>query len=285
MIPSLDGFRASSARFKGLRLIHTHLNGDGLSTDDLTDLALLRLDLVCAVETQADGLPGMTHTAHLIPENPEGTFWLFLDPARPSELSLNFTAFIAALEAEFARKQKARKIDSTDRAILVRVETNPLFDGAGALDELRDLARSSGVEVFGTILQHRHEVDPRFVVGKGKLSEIVIKALQMGANLLIFDHELTPIQVRMISDYTEINVIDRTQLILDIFAQRAHSREGKLQVELAQLKYRLPRLVRRDAALSRLAGGIGSRGPGETKLEIDRRRIRDRINRLQKELQ
>ena len=285
MIPSLDGFRASGARFKGLRLIHTHMNGDGLSTDDLTDLALLRLDLVCSVETQADGLPGRTHTAHLVPENPEGKFWLFLERVRPSELNLNFIAFIAALEAEFARKQKVRKIDSTDRAILVRVETNPLFDGTSALDELRDLAGSCGVEVFGTVLQHRNEVDPRFVVGKGKLSELIIKALQMGANLLIFDYELTPIQVRTLSDYTEITVIDRTQLILDIFAQRAHSREGKLQVELAQLKYRLPRLMKRDAALSRLAGGIGSRGPGETKLEIDRRRIRERIHRLQKELQ
>jgi GTP-binding protein HflX len=128
-------------------------------------------------------------------------------------------------------------------------------------------------------------MDPKFVIGKGKLSDIVIRALQIGANLLIFDHELTPAQNRSIAEFTDLKVIDRTQLILDIFAQRAHSREGKLQVELAQLKYRLPRLVKRDSALSRLAGGIGGRGPGEMKLEIDRRRVRERIGRLEKEME
>ena len=284
MIPSLDGLRASSARFKGLRLIHTHLNSEALSTDDLTDLALLRLDMVCAVETEHSGLPGKVHGAHLIPENPEGKFWSIMEPVRPGEMDLNFTAFIQALEGEFARKQKTRKVSSTDRAILVRVETNPLYDSAAALDELRDLALSGGVEVFDTVLQHRDQMDPRFLLGKGRLSELVIRALQMGANLLIFDHELTPAQTKAITDFTEIKVIDRTQLILDIFARRAHSREGKIQVELAQLKYRLPRLVRQDAALSRLAGGIGGRGPGEMKIEVDRRRIRDRIHRLQKDL-
>ncbi|MBN1614953.1 MAG: GTPase HflX [Deltaproteobacteria bacterium] len=285
LIPSLDGFRASSARFKGLRLIHTHLNSEALSEDDLTDLALLRLDMVCAVETESSGLPGKVYGAHLIPENPEGKFWSLLEPRRPWEMDLNFTAFIQALEGEFARQQRTRKVGSADRAILVRVETNPFFDAEGALEELRDLALSGGVEVFDTVLARRDELDPRFLLGKGKLSDLVIRALQMGANLLIFDHELSPAQTRAITDFTEIKVIDRTQLILDIFARRAHSREGKIQVELAQLKYRLPRLVQQTTALSRLAGGIGGRGPGETKLEIDRRRIRERIHRLQKDLQ
>lgn len=284
MIPGLDGFRSSSTRFKGLRLIHTHLNGEGLTTDDLTDLALLRLDLISAVETGEDGLPGYAHTAHLIPENPDGTFWLIMKKDRPSEMHLNFLAFIQALESEFAKKQKTRKVDSADRAILIRVETSPLADSRGFLDELKELARSCGVEVFDSIIQYREQTDPRFILGKGKISELVIRAMQIGANLLIFDHEMQPAQLRSITDFTEMKVIDRTQVILDIFAQRAHSREGKLQVELAQLKYLLPRLVTKNTAMSRLTGGIGGRGPGETKLEINRRRVRDRIHRLEREL-
>jgi GTP-binding protein HflX len=284
LIPSLDDFRSSSTRFKGLRLIHTHLDGEHLTTDDLTDLALLRLDLVCAVDTLPDGLPGKAHTAHLIPENPEGQYWMQLSPAPPAEFTLDFLSFIQALEGEFTKKQKTRKVDATDRAILVRVETNPLADVAYALDELKELARSCGVEVFDTVLKHRGQRDPKFLLGKGQLSDLVIRALQMGANLLIFDHELTAAQIRSITDFTEIRVIDRTQVILDIFARRAHSREGKIQVELAQLQYLLPRLIMKNTAMSRLTGGIGARGPGETKLEINRRRVRDRINRLEKEM-
>ena len=284
MIPGLDGFRSSSSRFKGLRLIHTHLNGEGLTTDDLTDLALLRLDLISAVETGDDGLPGYTHTAHLIPENPDGRYWSIMEKARPSEMDLNFLAFIQALESEFAKKQKTRKVDSTDRAILIRVETRPLDDSQGSLDELKELARSCGVEVFDSIIQYREQIDSRFILGKGKISDLVIRAMQIGANLLIFDHELQPAQLRSITDFTEMKVIDRTQVILDIFARRAHSREGKLQVELAQLKYLLPRLVTKNTAMSRLTGGIGGTGPGETKLEINRRRVRDRIHRLEREM-
>jgi GTPase len=284
VIPPLDGFRSSSRRFKGLRLIHTHLAGEELTTDDLTDLALLRLDLVCALETGEDGLPGFARIAHLIPENPEGSFWLTLPPQHPAELDLDFTAFIAALEGEFAKRQKTRKVEAVDRAILVRVETNPFYDSEASLAELRELCRTSGVEVFDSVVQHRPEVDPRFLIGKGKLSDLVIRALQMDANLLIFDHELTAAQIRSLADFTEMKVIDRTQVILDIFAKRAHSREGKIQVELAQLKYRLPRLTKQDAGLSRLAGGIGGVGPGETKLEVDRRRIRERIHHLEKEM-
>jgi GTP-binding protein HflX len=245
---------------------------------------LLRLDLVCAVETQEDGLPGYAHTAHLLPENPEGKYWLIMEPTRPSEMELNFAAFIQALEGEFTRTQKTRKVDSADRAILIRVETNPLEDSQASLDELKELAWSCGVEVFDSVIQYREQRDPRFVLGRGKISALVIKALQIGANLLIFDHEMTPAQIRSIADFTEMKVIDRTQVILDIFARRAHSREGKLQVELAQLKYLLPRLVTKNTAMSRLTGGIGGRGPGETKLEINRRRVRDRIHRLEREI-
>jgi len=283
-IPNLDRFRSSSTRFKGLRLIHTHLNEEMLSRDDLTDLALLRLDLIGALEVDKEGFPGRIHLGHLIPENEEGKFWLKLDPVRPSELNLDFTGFIQALEDEIARKQRARKVESADRAILIHVGNNNDNHTENSIAELKELAGSSGVQVYDTVIQHRPQPDPKLVIGKGKLAEIVIHALQIGATLLVFDHELTAAQVRSISDFTELRVIDRTQLILDIFAQRAISREGKIQVELAQLNYLLPRLVTKNTAMSRLTGGIGGRGPGETKLEINRRRVRERIGRLEQDL-
>jgi GTP-binding protein HflX len=198
-------------------------------------------------------------------------------------MDLDFAGFIRDLEDQIARRQRTRRVDSRERAILIRVETDPR-SRANTLAELKELAESCGVEVFDAITQHRPEIDPRYLMGKGKLSDVVIRALQIGANLLIFDHELTPAQVRSIADFTELKVIDRTQVILDIFAQRAHSRDGKIQVELAQLKYLLPRLIEKNTAMSRLTGGIGGTGPGETKLEINRRRVRDKIHRLEEAL-
>ncbi|MDD5724290.1 MAG: GTPase HflX [Syntrophales bacterium] len=284
VIPNLEGFRSSSARLKGLRLIHTHLDTEPLTGDDLTDLALLRLDMISAIEVGEDGLPGRIHSAHLIPENPGGAYWLLMDPVPVFEAGLNFTEFIQALEEQFTRRQRPRRVDAAEGAILIRVETDPLFDSDGSLDELRELARSSGVEILDTVIQRRQSYDPRYLMGRGRLSDLVIQALQIGAGLLIFDHELSPAQVRSITDFTELKVIDRSQLILDIFARRAHSREGKIQVELAQMQYLLPRLATKNTAMSRLTGGIGGTGPGETKLEINRRRARERIDRLKKEL-
>ena len=284
LIPSLDGFRSSSQRFKGLRLIHTHLNNEELSDEDLTDLSHLRLDLIGALEVREDGSPGKLHFAHLLAENPAGDYWQIMKPAQPHQLTINFLSFIAALEDEFAKKQKTRKIEAVEKAILLRVEKNPLADAQASLDELAQLARTCGVEVFDAKIQYRPKPDPKFMAGKGKLEAISLRATQIGANMLIFDHELTPSQMRSISDFTGLKILDRTQIILDIFARRAHTREGKIQVELAQLKYLLPRLSHRDTSLSRLAGGIGGVGPGETKLEIDRRRIRERIFRLEKDL-
>jgi GTP-binding protein HflX len=150
--------------------------------------------------------------------------------------------------------------------------------------ELRELTRSAGVEVVDLISQHRHRADPKTLLGAGRLQDLVVHALWSDADLVIFDQDLTPTQARNLGERLELRVIDRTQLILDIFAQHATSRDGKLQVELAQLKYRLPRLAQRDGSLSRLAGGIGGRGPGETKLEVDRRRVRERVARLEREL-
>ena len=153
------------------------------------------------------------------------------------------------------------------------------------MEELKELAQSSGVYVVDSIIQRPQQISPTTLMGEGKLRELLIKCMQSGVDLIIFDQNLTPGQMAAISDRTELRVLDRTQLILDIFAQRAHTLEGKIQVELAQLKYMLPRLARKTLALSRLTGGIGGRGPGETKLEIDRRRVRDRIHLLEKELE
>ena len=250
----------------------------------MTDLSHLRLDLIGALDVREDGSPGLLHWAHLVPENPAGDYWLFMKPEEPHQIKINFLSFIQALEDEFAKKQQSRKIDATNKAILLRVEKNPLAGADASLEELAQLAHTCGVEVFDSMIQYRPQPDPRFMVGRGKLSAIDLRASQIGANMLIFDHDLTPAQARSISDFTGLKIIDRTQLILDIFARRAHSREGKIQVELAQLKYRLPRLTHADTSLSRLAGGIGGTGPGETKLEIDRRRVRERIHRLEKDL-
>ena len=151
--------------------------------------------------------------------------------------------------------------------------------------ELAELARSADVVILDRVIQRPRQLNPKYLMGEGKIKEVVIGALQQGATLLIFDQDLAPAQVRSLSALTELKVIDRSQLILDIFARRAHTLDGKVQVELAQLKYILPRLTGRGTAMSRLMGGIGGRGPGETKLETDRRRIRDRITRLEKQLQ
>jgi len=152
------------------------------------------------------------------------------------------------------------------------------------MDELKELCKTSHINVVGTAIQRRKTIDPKFVVGRGKLSSLIISAIQKYASMLVFDTELSASQIRSITDFVEIKVIDRTQLILDIFARQAKSREGKFQVELAQMEYLLPRLITKNTAMSRLTGGIGGRGPGETKLELNRRRVRDRINRLKKEI-
>ncbi|MCI5526829.1 MAG: GTPase HflX [Oscillospiraceae bacterium] len=173
--------------------------------------------------------------------------------------------------------------EEQERAILVAVDTGE-YDAAVSLDELEELAQTAGAVVLGKISQKRPAVDKTTCVGSGMLEQIKNQAAALGANLLIFDHELTASQLRNIEEATDLAVVDRTTLILDIFAQRARSREGKLQVELAQQKYRLPRLMGQGTALSRLGGGIGTRGPGESKLESDRRHIRRRIESLEEQL-
>ncbi len=285
LIPRLDGWRVGTGRLRGLRVIHTHLKNEPLSEEDLTDLALLRLDLMGSLGMDGEGLPTAIRIAHLLPDNPSGEVWQLLDPVHPALMDLDFATFIKSLEDEMSRAVGGRSVRIGDeRAHLVGKTTGRPWEIDESLEELEQLAHSCGVNVVGKTIQSRSAEDPRFVVGKGKLKEIVIEALRKGADLLVFDTELSPNQVRSIGDFTEMRVIDRSQLILDIFAQRAKSREGKIQVELAQLKYALPRLGEKDDALSRLTGGIGGRGPGETKLEIDRRRIHSRISFLEKQI-
>jgi len=285
VIPNLEKYRSGGGRLKGLRCVHTHLQGEPLTRDDLMDLALLNLDLIAAVTMDNHGRPDQTHAAHLLPEGTNGANWEILPPLGLGQLDLDCRGLIRSLESEFARKARAQKVKREwPRAVLVGVTTAAKKVAQDSMAELRELAASSRIAVVDTVIQHRRRVDPRFLMGQGRLSELVILALQKGAELLVFDQELNPSQVRSITDLTELKVIDRTQLILDIFVQRARSREGKTQVELAQLKYLLPRLTGKGSAMSRLAGGIGGRGPGETKLEIDRRRVRDRIAYLEKSL-
>jgi len=280
-IPGLEGYPLGRKALRGLRLIHTHLNEEPLTRDDLTDLALLRLDLIAAIGVRS-GLPGNISVAYLMP-----------DGAKPFEIiespdfhafEFDFMPFIESLEDEMERNRVFSPDDKRERTILVSVSTMPKYAQEDSLEELKELAESSNVLVLDTVVQRPKEINPRYLMGEGKIRELVINALSRGATLLIFDQELSPSQVKAITEITEIKVIDRSQLILDIFAHRAHSRDGKVQVELAQLKYRLPRLTGKGTAMSRLMGGIGGRGPGEMKLEIDRRRVRDRISLLEKEL-
>ncbi len=285
VIPDVSDYRVAPGRLRGLRCIHTHLDGEPLTKDDLTDLALLRLDLMAAVTVSNQGMPDRILVAHVLPGKRGVTSHRQLDPILPSQPDIGCLALIHALESELAQKARVQAAGSGgEQALLVSVATTSRKEAAASLQELRELAITGGITIIDSVLQMRHRADSRFLMGSGKLKELAIEALQKNATLIIFDQELNPSQIRSITEQIELKVIDRTQLILDIFAQRAQSREGKLQVELAQLKYLLPRLVTKNTAMSRLTGGIGGRGPGETKLEINRRRVRERITRLEKSL-
>ncbi len=294
-MPDFGRARVSQDRFRGLRCVHTHLNGERLTQDDLTDLALLRLDLMSIIQVdERTGLPNLVYSAHLVPSTAEkletesqSLPYEFLEPNIPSQLDTDFTGLINSLENEMARNRGTNRNRQTnrDRVMLVGVTTGYLSEAEESLVELEELALSADAVVIDKIIQRRPKIDPKTVLGRGKLDELLVRSMRLGADLIVFDTELSPAQVRALSEATDLKVIDRPQLILDIFAQRAQSREGKLQVELAQLKYLLPRLVQgQNSAFSRLAGGIGGRGPGETKLETDRRRVRDKITQLEKQV-
>ena len=282
----------AEARLAGLRLVHVHLKAGGLSRADLTSLFLNRLDLMVAVDARpgAHGTPelGTVHVATVAPPTSDEEDWL-IDP--PRDLAAlereDVLERVAALEEELARAYGARDVrrGSEERAVLVGLETGegPL-EAQSRLDELAELLRSAGGVVAFQAIQSRSAPDARTLVGRGKLEELVSAAYHENADLLVFDRELSPAQAREIEKATKLKVLDRTQVILDIFAQNARGREAQVQVELAQLQYQLPRLAGRGSAMSRLGGGIGTRGPGETKLEVDRRRIRERLVALERDV-
>ncbi len=285
-IPELAEYRADPGRLRGVRCVHTHLKNEGLNHDDLTDLSLLRLDLMAALTISDEGRPVALFWAHIQPGVEKGQPpYQIRESLEPHKLDIQCLELIQALEQEMGRLriQRGAKSDQ-ERALLFSVTSMPRKKALDSLAELSELCRTGGIEVVDTILQMRKEIDSRTLMGRGKLQELAIRAMQLEVSLIVFDQELNASQIKTITDQIELKVIDRTQLILDIFAQRAISKEGKLQVELAQLKYLLPRLVTKNTAMSRLTGGIGGRGPGETKLEINRRRVRDRINRLEKSI-
>ena len=268
-IPVLTRFKLAPGRLRGLRLIHTHPKGDGLDNDDMADLALLRLDSVTACAMDEKGLPKSLDTSYILPPdiNISETQFGSLEDSDPYNQKTDYPLFIEALDDEIERKTIG----------LHTAKTKSKEESEIYLDELEELARSAGLFIIARMPQIKKEIHSKYVVGPGKLREAVIKALLSGAEYIVYDNSLSPSQSRAVSEFTELKILDRTQLILDIFARRAVSNEGKIRVELAQLKYILPRLNVKDDSLSRLTGGIGGRGPGETKLEIDKRRITERI--------
>jgi GTP-binding protein HflX len=290
MLPDVGRLRAAEGRLRGLRLIHTHLFGEPLTRDDLVDLVRLRLDAVAAIQLAPDGEPRSITFAHLMPGTGGEGPYRIVPPVSPGREDTQFAELVASIESELDSRARTREVRAKDgRAILVHVA---LKGDAGAheraeesLRELRELARTAGVEVVDVMLQLRDSIDAKFVMGRGKLDDILLRSAELDADVLVFDRNLSPSQASAISKHIDLRVIDRAQLILDIFAQRAQSRDGKLQVELAQLKYSLPRLALKDDSLSRLTGGIGGRGPGETKLEIGKRRAKERVTHLEEQLE
>lgn len=278
--------RPASTRLAGYRFVHTDLGQHGLSRNDTTELLTHRLDLVAALEVDGGGFPGDLTMAHVSPDPHQKDRIRALPPSPCSKLDLSFPDLIESLEEELRRNVEGVKVVRREnRAILCALDMPEGRLRDEDLTETQELARTAGLEILDTIVQHRDKPDPKYCVGEGKIEDISLRAIQYGADILLFQENLSPNQVRHLYDRTELKVIDRTQLILDIFAQRAKSHDGKLQVELAQLRYALPRLREKESMLSRLVGGIGGRGPGETTLEIHRRRAKDRINRLEKEIE
>lgn len=320
-LPDLGRFRLDSARLRRLRLVvflpdgddwlaryqrgSIMLGGSGMAregfvnapetaADLVTDLEKLRLDAVLVIAVSEKGAPGAVSFSYLDPresrskksaaQGQQRTQVSFAHRADLGELDLNFSEFVGELESLFQRTRTKGYDTGKDRAVLVGAYTGSVSDAQASMAELQELARTAGVQVVDSVMQRRKSLDPKTLIGKGKVEEIVLHCLDLGADMLIFDRELAPGQLRSITNLTELKILDRSMLILDIFAQRAKSSEGRLQVELAQLRYSLPRLTESDTGLSRLTGGIGGRGPGETKLEIGRRRARDRISDLERRI-
>lgn len=286
-LPEIEGRRGHN-RLSGIRCIHTHPNGQGkLSSVDISALAIFHFDCMAALGV-ANASVTDCWVGFLTPQNGE----LGRESVQEGPFTLDhLTAFpylqlVQAIEKQSGRMARVIEDAKKEQALLVGLDLpgGTRWDANDSLEELAELAITAGAEVAGKIIQKRNAPDASYYVGLGKIQELSLVAQEGHIDVLIFDDELSPAQQRNIEMQTAAKVIDRTALILDIFAQRARTKEGKLQVELAQLQYLLPRLTGQGTALSRLGGGIGTRGPGETKLEVDRRRIRKRINDLEKEI-
>ncbi len=280
-VPLMDlRLRRNSKRLSCVRCIHTHPGGSAkLSDVDIAALRSMMLDSMCAVGVAEDGhITGLS--AAFLTEKVNGVPGVEETDIFPLR-KLPQEAWMQEIELSDKRVLQGEDPDNTEppeKAILVGI------DSEKSLDELAALAESAGAQVVARFFQKRPKPDTATFVGSGKAQELQLEAQAYEADVVIFDDELTGAQTRNLEDIIGVKVVDRTTLILDIFAQRAQSGEGKLQVQLAQLKYRSGRLIGQGLILSRLGGGIGTRGPGESKLEIDRRRIREQINRLKQEL-
>ena len=266
--------RRNPNRLSGVRCVHTHPNGDGrLSDVDLSALRAFRYDAMAALGV-LDGEPTRVQAAFL----GQGDDLVMDEPVRWYRLP--DAAWLAQMEDSdrLVGRDAAEKADGPERAVLMGIESED------SLAELARLADTAGAVVVGSFLQKREKPDTALFIGRGRADELCRQCQALEADVCIFDEELTGIQVRNLEDTLHVKVVDRTTLILDIFAQRATSAEGKLQVELAQLQYQSTRLIGQGVVLSRLAGGIGTRGPGESKLEMNRRRIRERMTELRRRL-
>jgi GTP-binding protein HflX len=295
-IPPTELPRYGAERLSGIRCIATQLKAAAPSEATLTTMAVQRLDALVALTLTGEGFErrggGATgyikeaYLAHLVP-HPEAKWTV--SPAVSLDLlaTQDFPELVGSLEEEFRREFVGKQVSSGhDRVLLVGLMTREMAAQTftNGLLELAKLVETAGGEVVQMLQQRRESAHPQTVVGEGKVQEIALSAQTLGASLIVFDRDLSPTQVRNLEAQIGVRVVDRTEVILDIFAQRAQSKAGKLQVELAQLEYMLPRLSGRGRMMSRLGGGIGTRGPGETKLETERRAIQRRIARLQQEV-
>ncbi|PSO79671.1 MAG: GTPase HflX [Cyanobacteria bacterium QS_4_48_99] len=301
-IPPLELPRYSAERLSGIRCIATKLKPESPKESSLTAMVMQRLDALVVLTLTGEGFQRRgggaagyvkeAYLAHLIPKQDTNVddrrYWKVSPPLSLDVLTKqDFLELVEGLEAEFEREYVSQEVDANqERVLVVGMMTGEMERAAfeDSVAELERLVGSAGGEVLQTLKQRRNHPHPQKVVGAGKVEEIAIATQTLGANLVVFDRDLTPSQVRNLEELIGVRILDRTELILDIFAQRAQSRAGKLQVELAQLQYMLPRLIGRGKSMSRLGGGIGTRGPGETKLETERRAIQRRITRLQKEV-
>lgn len=282
--------RRSEMRLSGLRCIHTHPSGDPrLSEPDLSSLRQLRFDCMVAIATSDAPHGGIIGSIGFLTGElaDDGTEQLSqVGPLSERSLhEIDLAGLVTAINKRLSASTTRETAPDTERALLAGLDCGKAdWPAEESLAELARLADTAGAVVVGTFIQRREKPDGAFFLGRGKVSELAMEAQNRDATLLILDDELTPSQQHNLEQMLGLKVIDRTALILDIFAQRARTREGKLQVELAQLQYNLPRLGGQGLVLSRLGGGIGTRGPGETKLEVDRRRIYARIHELEQQI-